>query len=225
MSEELQESQEAPQSNTLIGEIVEKFKTLSQEDKDKAWKLLHAEYKPNKRKRNEYDLDFKKNVVEIYKTTNNYLETTRIVLERYKVVLDESNVRRWASELLSAAEFKEIKKKPKITKRRAKYPEMEEDLTVWFTEQRKNKICVSLKMFKDQAKKIFNELKKKFSETHNEELKKYEGAEFGASSGWFKRFRRRYKISRRVPTHTAQKLTENYADEISRFIGRVRELR
>jgi len=102
---------------------------------------------------------------------------------------------------------------------------MEEKLANWFALKRKDKMAISMKMIKEEAKKVFQELKDEYRVTHKETLKKYETEDFKCSSDWFQRYRKANKIFKRMPTHSASSLSENYANEIAKFIGSVRELK
>jgi len=50
-------------------------------------------------------------------------------------------------------------------------------------------------------------------------LESYSQGSFKASNGWVRKFRKRSKISRRVATHIASKLSEDYTSQIAAFIG------
>ena len=54
---------------------------------------------------------------------------------------------------------------------------------------------------------------------------KYIEYKFNASVGWFCRFKIHYHLSRRVQTHVAQKVAEDYKEQIDRFVGRLRKTR
>ncbi len=73
----------------------------------------------------------------------------------------------------------------------------------WFLSQRKKKISVNIKAVKEQAKIILKELSP--------------GSYFRASNGWYEGFSKRFKISRRVGTHVAQNLSEDYIENIKKF--------
>ena len=130
--------------------------------------------------------------------------------------IDESYIRRWVNDRLTASEIKMIKKKPKQTISKRKFPELEEQLFKWFHGLRLQHLLVTLKLFREEALKIFEKL-------NTERNPKYIGCKFCASAGWFSRFKVRYKISRRVQTHVAQKLANDYTLQIDKFIGRLRE--
>ncbi len=69
-----------------------------------------------------------------------------------------------------------------------------------------------------QALKNFQQ---KFEESGNEMLTKYQDSNFSASNGWFKRFKRRHNISRRLCNHIVSKLSDNYVEKVHKFLGRV----
>jgi len=206
--------------------IFNTFNELDEEDKNKVVENIQNSTSSRKRKRTVFEEDFKEKAVNIWKENGNYLMTADELNkgnEGQKV--HESYIRRWASEKLAKEEIVQVKKKIKLTKPKVAYPEMEEMLRNWFKIQRENNLAITMKQFKDKALELFKELKLKYEATHNIALESYSKGSFKASNGWFRRFRKRSKISKRIATHVSSKLAENYTSQIATFIGRVRELR
>lgn len=237
--------------NTLdFDNLISKMKELPSAQKTNLLKMLQKDCQTKKRKRNEYTEDFKRKAVDLWKTNRNYSLTAELLNEQLRSrkekeneekkndaenndeedtekmsCIDESYIRRWVSEKLDPDEIKKTLKKVKKSKTKPGFIEMEEELMVWFRKTRESKLSITLRMIREEALSIFEELKKKSKEPGNEKLVKYKDSSFSASNGWFRRFKRRNRISRRVCTHTAQKLCDNYAEEIHKFLGRVTKQR
>ena len=223
-----------------VDEMILHFQNLDEQDKQKF--LAAVIQKPSKKRpRRVFEEEFKVKAVDIWKANGNYLMTADLLSQQLKDLcqaqgqakegdyeeekIHESYIRRWTEERLSKEEIEAVKKRVKKTKVKQAYPELEQRLTNWFGLQRSKKLVVTMKQFKDQALRIFEDLKTKYTKTGEEALKIYCEGEFKASAGWFRRFRKRQKISRRAATHVASKLSEDYTTEIASFIGRIRELR
>ena len=74
-----------------------------------------------------------------------------------------------------------------ISKKRGKMMEMEKVLRVWMQDQYQCRVPLSLMLIQEEAKSLYEELKKK----HGEESK---GAPFKASHGWFHQFKATAKL-------------------------------
>ena len=81
--------------------------------------------------------------------------TASILNKEQEMQIDESYVRRWIKEDLSSEEIKQTLKKVKITSRKAKFNELEEDLVKWFKSTREKKVPITLRMIQDQALSLF----------------------------------------------------------------------
>ena len=157
------------------------------------------------------------------KETGFYEEAAQRFNSHFEKTIDESYIRRWVSEQLTEEEIENIKKQFKRTFRQEQYPEMEDKLKIWFQEQRERKVALTLKMIQKEALVIFNSLKE--AGKNDVKLSKYVKGEFKASVGWLRRFRRRAGISRRMGTHTASKLAENYSEQMSQFLMDIKLIR
>lgn len=181
------------------------------------------------KKRKNYEPSFKQLVVECWQGNRNYLRTAAEINERHKSSIGESHVRRWTDELLTPAEKTRTLKKVKITTSKAFYSDLEKDLIQWIASQREKKLSVTLKGIQDKALEIFALYKESYLKETNfaikQALEPYNTQNFGASRGWFSRFKKRFGLSRRVGTHVASKLAEDYAKEVNEFLSDVRNLR
>jgi len=81
--------------------------------------------------------------------------TASILNKEQEMQIDKSYVRRWIKEDLSSEEIKQTLKKVKITSRKAKFNELEEDLVKWFKSTREKKVPITLRMIQDQALSLF----------------------------------------------------------------------
>ena len=125
---------------------------------------------------------------------------------KYGLNLKETSIRDWRKEINVDLNQKRTRKK-QIRDQICKYPLMETELMKWFLERRKAKLVVNLSDTKVKAKDLNND------------------PAFIASSGWFRNFRRRYNISKRIPTHDIQKLLANTMDSIKDYLTEIRNYR
>jgi hypothetical protein len=228
-----EKSPEIPKIKRILREI-ESLSTVEKAEVVKELQLNEAAPATSTKKKRKFDDLFKDKAVSLWKQNRNFLATADQLTEELnegrkeeeeEQKCYESYVRRWVTAKVPEDEIKRILKKPKLTKDKAHYPELEQMLVAWFKGKRESKLCVTLKQFQDKAVSIFNDLKKKYENSTDQKHKAYSEGSFKGSHGWFERFRDRNKISRRVATHVASKLAEGYSTEIAKFIGRVRELR
>jgi len=131
------------------------------------------------------------------------------IARKYKI--DESTVRKWRLEFKENKECLDIEKSKKWNKgvREGKFPEMEQALVLWIANQRDQKLPVRMSDICEKAQQIF------------EELYPLLKREFNSSHGWFCRFVKRAKLSRRAPTHIIQKMTETSLEEIQEYLKNI----
>ena len=84
------------------------------------------------------------------------------------------------------------------------YVEMEEELMKWFQERRKDKFAINFSDIKKGAKELNSNPK------------------FTASFGWFIRFQKRHKITKRISSHIIQKLHANIMENIKNYLADMR---
>jgi hypothetical protein len=150
-----------------------------------------------------YTQEFKKKVVDLARLLNNNSKAARDTNLKYGLSLTESSLRDWRKEIDNHLDVK-AKKKKQIRDPVCTYPQMEESLMKWFLEKRKEKMAVNFADFKKKAL----------------ELNKHPN--FTASFGWFANFRRRHRITKRIPSHVIQKLHENTMNNIKDFLAEIR---
>jgi len=221
------------QQLTPSGQIHCLFRTLVLEEQLSLIKTLQEEHKTlhNSKKRKIYDEKIKEDAVEKFKAYGSATKAAEYINNTYEgSAIDESYVRRWIETALEEKEIKQIKKKFKLSRGPTPfYPELEVILIKWFTKQRQKKLAVTLKMFRSQALTIFASLRKKYEESKSSDEKMkykiYGENKFTASSGWFKRFKVRNNISKRISTHIASSLSETYSKEIAKFLLDVKRIR
>jgi hypothetical protein len=114
--------------------------------------------------------------------------------------VDESPIRKWNDEL---KDNMRIIKEPKQTLLRGVHDAEEAELADWILKQRLDKKIVSMKLIYEQAKILINS----------------KDPSFKASSGWFSNFKKRYRLSRRMPTHKMQKIIDINYSEINKFFA------
>jgi Fe-S oxidoreductase len=149
--------------------IVSLFMSLDPEERSKTWSLIKLSLGYGKKRRVTYKDGSKKNTAEKFKKTGSYAETAREISEELGFDVNEANVRRWADEYLTEDELKHVTKQTKLSRKRSeKYPEMEKKLAAWFKTKRASKNSVSMKMIRDEAKKIFKELKDQYQQSQDE---------------------------------------------------------
>jgi len=212
-----------------IQKILTLFNELPDNAKHDVFRILRTNMPipPSTTKKRKFSDDFQTEAVTLWKSLRNYTLTAEKLNEKYSkedMKIDESYVRRWVKEQLSEEEIKAILKKVKITKSKQRFPEMEDELMVWFKQERNKKVTVTGKRMKEKALEIFSDMKKR-AEEGEKKLDKYKYGNFNGSNGWFRKFLKRKNVSRRIATHIASKMCENYSDEIIKFLGRIKKLR
>ena len=129
--------------------VVETFKSLDENLKKEVIKSL-IENTPQKkvRKREEFEKELKEEAVEIWKKNRNFAMTARVINFKHNKTIDESYVRRYVNESLSAPEITSIKKRVKVMDPRSSFPELEEELLKWFKDMRQRKLLRFLTILK-----------------------------------------------------------------------------
>ena len=222
-------NEQSPKEDTLVTILLDKYKVLNSPQKVSFLKdltkisseenmLFPDKENKNTKKRKTMDPEIKQKAIKIWKKNRNYSLTASILNKEQEMQIDESYVRRWIKEDLSSEEIKQTLKKVKITSRKAKFNELEEDFVKWFKSTREKKVPITLQMIQDQALSLFRKLKENNPSFYIQKT-------FCASSGWFRNFKRRHGISKRMGTHVASKLSDDYASQISLFFGNVRKLK
>ena len=128
-----------------------------------------------------YTTEFKEVAVELARKLNNNTKAARDLSLKYSLNIQEKSLRDWRKEFKSEEDDKRIKKK-QTRDIVCKYPEMEKLLMQWFLDRRRSRLAIN-----------YYDIKKKAKELNCD-------PNFTASTGWFRNFRRRYKISKRIPT-------------------------
>ena len=119
--------------------------------------------------------------------------------------LDEGSIRAWRKNAdLQPEDAKESTKNKQIRRHKGKYPEAEDKLIEKIRQVRNEKKPVSRANIIAWAKDLVGD------------------PNFTASNGWFTRFKKRAKLSLRVPTHVIQQLRENYQKEIILYFNTIR---
>ena len=156
---------------------------------------VHQIKMPRNKNYKSYTREFKLEVVGYYRTSNLY-QTNK----KYKV--GNANILRWAGQevalILSKTDSRRIK-----GSRKAAWPELEERLAKEIENQREKGLRVKHWWIKSRAK----QLKSDMNPSHPNTL----------SRGWLQNFLKRYGITDRTPTSTAQKPPENKQDVIQEF--------
>jgi len=173
-------------------------------------KSSEAKKKVNLKPRNgeRYPKEIKEEAVKIACKTNNNHEALRQVKEKYREEnlyqnLSEKTIRQWRSdpEFNQELEFdRSHHTQRQIRKIISPYNEQERVLIETIKERR-------LKHGRVTKDWIVSEAIKTFNDPH-----------FQGSNGWFDRFKRRWRLSRRVATHVVQKLSLNYMERIILWI-------
>ena len=151
-------------------------------------------------KKRSFDAAFKLRVLEYAEKSSN-----REAGRKYKV--DEKCVRYWKQQKNDLACIPTKKRIPGGG-RKAKLPDMEEQLATWITDQRAHNLRVTRSGIQQKALQL----------DLGEE-------EFTASRGWLEKFFRRYNFSLRRRTTVCQKLPQDYVTKIVTFIIRIRKMR
>ena len=151
-------------------------------------------------KKRSFDAAFKLRVLEYAEKTSN-----REAGRKYKV--NEKSVRYWKKKKNDLSSIPTKKRIPGGD-RKAKLPDMEEQLATWITDQRAQHLRVTS-----------SGIQKKALQLHLGE------EEFTTSRGWLEKFFRRYNFSLRRRTTVCQKLPQDYVPKIVTFIIRIRKMR
>ena len=216
---------EKPSPKDEVVSIVKLFQGLKEDEKATFIKQIESVTSTKKRKRAHFDESLRTRAVELWRKNRNYSMTARLINQEFETKVDESYIRRYVDQGLDSKEVKQIKKKGKIVSSSGKFPELEEALLQWFKQKREKKLSLTMDMIKEEARRIFERKRSLYIENKDESLKHYGTESFTASTGWFRRFRERARISQRIATHTASTLSLDYTNEIARFLGRVRMYR
>ena len=114
-------------------------------------------------------------------------------------------IREWIVSLkfCTQEDIDKARKKPQKRVHKSTIKGLDDHLRQWLIKKRKDKICVTFKAIKDEAKS--------FVGNHS----------FSASPGWWQRCRRRLKVTFRVPTHIVQKLLETSSEDIKKYLMRL----
>jgi len=187
--------------------------------------LRDLEKSAKKRKRDEYQDDFKELVINDWRTTRNVALTAANINQAHGTHLNDTTVGNWVKGTLSKEEINSIKKKKKITKNKSQVFELEQLLFDWIKAQRMKRLPLTQPLIQKQAQLIFENLKKESADTPEETTKKYSAMKFLASNGWFEKFKRRANLSRRVPTLISAKIAGDYSDMVFKFLGAMRKIR
>lgn len=143
-----------------------------------------------KRKRMSYEASFKLKVIKYAETEGN-----RAAAREFS--LSESTIRGWIKNKEVISEVPRSKRA--CRGRQAKYPELEEELVEWITNQRSSGYMVTRMQIQLQA------------------LKKRKDAGFRASLHWVNRFMKRNGLSLRQRTKISQKLPQDLEDKMLSF--------
>lgn len=156
-----------------------------------------------------YPLSVKKEAVAIAVKTNNNSEAVRQIKAKYPKYenLNEKSIRLWRDDpdLNDDIEKDSLSRtRKKVRKSTSKYLIAEEELISKIKEGRLHKLKVSRPWIKREAKIIFGD------------------PGFLASDGWFRNFRRRWRVVRRTATHILQKLKDDYLLQVKLYLESLR---
>jgi len=159
-----------------------------------------------------YPKEIKIEAIQIACKDNNNNEAVRQIKEKYRdqnlyQSLSEKSVRKWRAdkELNHQFEYDQSHlQRRQIRKITSPYQEQERQLIDVIKARRQNNERVTRDWIMSEALNTFND------------------SHFSASNGWFERFKRRWRLSRRVATHVIQKLSVNYAELSLEYLEELR---
>ena len=181
---------------------VERGRSIQEEAKRK---------KPHQR----YPSEVKAEAVELAVRINNNSEAARQVKEKYRPQnlyqdLSEKSVRIWRQDP-TINKFQDHDQanssRRQIRKLISPFLEAERQLVSTIEKKRSEGERVTKDFIVAEAKRTFND------------------NNFKGSPGWFSNFKKRWKISRRVPTKVIQKLADDYAGQVVEYLEKMRRVR
>jgi hypothetical protein len=157
------------------------------------------------KKKNYYSEEEKLSALRLVAEKKNFGYASVLLRKRGKKY-DEKSLREWS--LTYKSKFEQYQEEFKMSKRVYAYQppheKMEMELLEWIRNQRAKHLPVKRKDIQDKAREL------------------YPVPSFKASDGWFNRFKKRCKVSKRLPTHQVQKIKD---DSWNSFIDYLESLR
>ena len=168
-----------------------------------------------KPKKETYSKELKVEAVEMAVQLNNNTDTATKIREKYKSQslyqnLCEKSIREWRKD----PNLNKHLDKDQGTHQRRQYRKLASpyhDKEVVLVEVIKRK--------REKAEKVTRYWMKA------EALRTFDDPRFVASTGWFAKFRKRWRITQRVATPIIQKLSDSYTTELQKYLERLRRLR
>jgi hypothetical protein len=157
-------------------------------------------------KRNQLDDSFrKKAVLEALKSNNNTKAAKLFGVH-------ESTIRSWIPIFASKEEIKNAKQIKQKRDRNPQIVELESKIIEWFNIKRAKKLAIHERDIKQKALEISKELK-------------IPSERFKASNGWLWGFKSRRKITLRICTHVASKISEYASVAVENFLKEMRDIK
>ncbi|PFX30588.1 Centromere/kinetochore protein zw10-like [Stylophora pistillata] len=146
-------------------------------------------------RRSSYSMAFKIKVIAEAEAVENNSEIAR------EYGLSESMVRRWRRDqaTILSGELKMSAKRATMGRFTPKYPELDQQVMEWFSQQREQGIAVSGLILRLKAKELSDD------------------PAFKASRGWYEKWKRRHSVSMRTKTTLAQRLPADLEENIVCF--------